>query len=189
MERLVRWYSRRIVNVNVNILVAGAFALGITVVVMHLLVVLDWLGPLTGWIPDFGLDILGRKFAFSGPHFGVSGLTLIVDLVADVAVYYGLHWLANHAPRRAPRTISRAYEGLGFVRDATLVQFERALLSPILYIIALGLQNNLLHHGVSIAGATAAGFATGIACSRALHTLWMLRCERKAAMMPRGGGA
>src|SRR5262245_26294593 len=116
MERLLRWYQRRIVNVNVNIIAAGILALGITVGVMH---------------------TLDRTFHF-GNKAVISGLTFVVDLIADVAVYYLLHWVANHMPRQTERIINPAYADMSFLKDASLVQFERALLSPLLYIIALG---------------------------------------------------
>jgi putative flippase GtrA len=178
MRRLARLYDYRIVNVNVNILVAGAAALGITVGVMQAAAAGGLLGTMSRWVD-------GRQFSFRGyevhaDKLVLSGLTLVVDLVADVAVYYGLHWLANHMPRTAPRRKDHPYADLSFMRDATLVQFERALLSPVLYIIALGLQSKMLHEGYGVATATAVGFTVGIICSRALHTLWMLRAERRA---------
>lgn len=157
MRRLVHWYDQRIVNVNINIILAGALALGITVVVMHALV-------------SLGLE----------NNYAITALTFLVDLVADVGVYFALHWAANHMPRSAPRVVNVAYGRLGFLKDATLVQFERAVLSPVLYIIALGLQHTLLRLDWGVAAATSVGFAVGIACSRSLHTLWMLRQERAA---------
>lgn len=178
MRRLAALYDYRIVNVNVNILAAGAAALGITVGVMHLLEITGTLEALADWIGQPHFRLLG--YEFHAEKLLVSGLTFIVDLVADVAVYYALHWVANHMPRRKARRKTHAYADLSFMRDATLVQFERALLSPILYIAALGLQSKLLHEGRSIAFATAAGFAVGLVLSRTLHTLWMLRAERKA---------
>lgn len=156
MQQLARWYERRIVNVNVNIVLAGAMAMAITVAVMRMVV-------------TFGL---GNKFA-------ITGLTFLVDLVADVGVYFVLHWVANHAPNR-PRVVNAAYGHLSYVKDATLVQFERAVLSPLLYVIALGLQHTLLRLDWGVGWATAIGFTAGIACSRSLHTMWMLRQERRA---------
>jgi hypothetical protein len=75
-----------------------------------------------------------------------------------------------------------AYAGLTFMRDATLVQFERAMLSPVMYIAALGLQQRLLHIGWGLEAATTAGFIVGIAMTRTLHTMWMLRAERRAGI-------
>jgi len=166
-----RLYDRRVVNVNVNIVVAGVLALAITVGVMHVWEVwgvLDWL--------DRNLPI--RK------ELIINALTFLVDIIADVAVYYVLHWLANHAPRKTPRIgrkITQAgLDTMNFVRDATLVQFERAVLSPLLYIVALGTQHVMIANGSGVAKATAFGFGAGIVLTRVLHTLWMLRNERRA---------
>lgn len=166
-----RLYDRRVVNVNVNIVVAGILALAITVGVMHVWEVwgvLDWL--------DRNLPI--RK------ELIINALTFLVDIIADVAVYYVLHWLANHAPRKTPRIGRRLTQAgldtMNFVRDATLVQFERAVLSPLLYIVALGTQHIMIANGSGVAKATAFGFGAGIVLTRVLHTLWMLRNERRA---------
>jgi len=167
MGWFTRLYDRRVVNVNVNIVVAGILAMGITVGVMHMAE--EW-----GVIPwlDQALPIT-REFI-------INFLTFWVDVVADVAVYYVLHFVANHMPRSAPRPKGPGYTELSFVRDATLVQFERAVLSPLLYVIALGAQHALLKAGHSVAYSTAIGFGAGIAAVRVLHTFWMLRNEKRA---------
>jgi hypothetical protein len=58
-------------------------------------------------------------------------------------------------------------------------------LSPLLYAVALSTQNTLLHRGWRVESATAIGLGTGIALSRSIHTLWMLRQERRAARRKR----
>jgi hypothetical protein len=180
MTWLRAFYSRRIVNVNVNVVAAGVFALLITIGVMSLADRWGLIARFQGFAPDFNFDLMGRRYELEGHKFVISGLTFIVDLLADVLVYYGLHWVANHMPSQKLRTSSAAYADLSFMRDASLVQFERAIISPLLYVVALGLQNTLMHKGVGIEKATAAGFALGIVTSRLVHTLWMLRQERKA---------
>lgn len=178
MRRLLGWYDHRIVNVNVNVLLAGAIALVITVAIMHALERTGLLAELTSWAESHRVGAMGYEVQMG--KVAVSGLTLIVDLVADVAVYYGLHWLANHMPGRRHKVKTNAYADLTFVRDATLVQFERALLSPVLYAIALTIQNKMLHEGWGVAWATGVGFAVGIILCRLIHTLWMIRAEREA---------
>jgi len=181
MTWLRAFYSRRIVNVNVNVVVAGVFALLITIGVMHLADRWGLIARMQGFAPDFNFDLMGRRFELEGHKFVISGLTFVVDIIADVLVYYGLHWLANHMPAQKSNCAKNpAYADLSFMRDASLVQFERAIISPLLYVVALGLQNTLMHKGVSIERATAAGFALGILVSRLVHTLWMLRQERRA---------
>jgi hypothetical protein len=180
MGWLARLYDRRIVNVNVNVIVAGLAAMGLTVGVMHLAQRLGLLDKLNGLLPDIHGRLFGRSFEVQSQKLIISGLTFFVDLIADVLVYYGLHWLANHMPRKKPRPVVPGFTDLSFMRDASLVQFERAVLSPMLYLVALGLQNAMLHRGVSIEKATALGFVAGIMTSRVLHTVWMAYNERRA---------
>lgn len=152
---LARVYARRVVNVNVNIILAGALALlpvlGILKICEH-------------------LDI-NRKL--------IPAVTFLADVVCDVAIYYVLHWLANHAgrPARPMHTIADAtVDHVPFFRDATKVQFQRAVLSPLLYGIWLGTQWVLIHHeGLSIVWATTIGFVAGVGTARVLHTLWMVK--------------
>lgn len=167
MRWFARWYARRIVNVNVNIVLAGAGALAITVGVMHPLE----LSGFHHWVQaKTGLD---HKLV-------IGGLTFLVDLVADVIVYFALHWLANHWPGRAkPELLQPQQARPTFMRDATMVQVERMILAPLFYVIALGAQHALLRMNFSVAFATATGFTLGIICTRALHTMWMLRLERR----------
>jgi hypothetical protein len=160
MNVLSRWYQIRIVNVNVNIIVAGLLALVPTAIAAHLV-----------------QDVLGIHHGLA-----IAAITFLVDAVADVGVYYVLHWLANHMPRSQPRReTSAAYGHLPYLHDATLAQFQRMCLSPILYVIALGGQYTL-HRGydVSLMSATAVSFTAGILATRLLHTIWMLRAERRA---------
>lgn len=172
----VRCYRRRIVNVNVNIIVAGLLAMGVTVAAMkgleHIdvpaklakLVRMPWeLGPFT-WTEKTVISIL----------------TLVIDLVADVLVYYVLHWLANHVPKKAAKIghiiddLNPAYAHLTFVQDATMVQVERLVLSPLFYIIAMGGQQMILHADHSaVATSVAVPFTTAILITRCIHTVWM----------------
>ncbi|MFO0832054.1 MAG: hypothetical protein U0637_09440 [Phycisphaerales bacterium] len=167
-----RWYAKRVVNVNVNILLAGAIAIGIMWVVMHFVNVLDIDGHLS------------RRLNVNVKYINMS-LSFLIDLVADLAVYYVLHWYANHAPGKlGGKLINPEYSDLSFMQDATKIQFERMVLSPILYGIAMGLQWLLLHKEVRPPTAAAVGFAVGICTTRTLHTLWMLwESRRKRAQL------
>lgn len=208
MELLARLYSRRIVNVNVNIIAAGLLALVVTAVFMHYFVDWQWHEVISRWTR------LNSKVV-------ITATTFLVDLIADLAVYYVLHWYANHAPGRiqklahvekmhdlvnpefakpaftkesiaasplSPQRIKAVATGKkdtgltkAFVRDATKVQVERMILSPILYVIALGGQHALLHAHMPVAWATAIGFGAGILVTRILHTIFMWREERANA--------
>lgn len=162
---MLRWlgqcYARRIVNVNVNIVLAGVLALPPTLLAV-------WLAHRLG-VP---------------PGWRISLITFVTDIVSDVAVYFVLHWLANHWPAlhvlRGNDPDAPPREHLSFFKDATLVQVERAALSPLLYFLLLGTQYLLIHNEMHPVPATAIAFAAGIGTTRALHTLWMLRQERRA---------
>lgn len=164
---MLRWlgqcYARRIVNVNVNIVLAGVLALPPTLLAVW---VAHRLGVPQGW--------------------RISLITFVTDITADVAVYFVLHWLANHWPalhvlrREEPDEVPK--QRLSFFKDATLVQVERAALSPLLYLLLLGTQYVLTHRGMHPVPATAIAFAVGIGTTRVIHTVWMYKQERKARL-------
>jgi hypothetical protein len=166
--RLRRLYQRRIVNVNVNVIAAGAIALLPTMLAAH------------GARSVFGADA----------YLLITGVTFAADAVSDVAAYYVLHWVANNMRGSASRANrSPAYGHLPFLKDATLVQFERMCISPLLYGIALSTQYLMMRVShAPPAWATVVGFAAGIGVTRVIHTLWMWRAERKAAAKLRESG-
>lgn len=165
---MLRWlgqcYARRIVNVNVNIVLAGVLALPPTLLAVW---VAHRLGVPQGW--------------------RISLITFVTDITADVMVYFVLHWLANHWPAlhvlRREEPDEPPKERLSFFKDATLVQVERAALSPLLYLLLLGTQYILTHRGMHPVPATAIAFAVGIGTTRAIHTVWMYKQERKARLV------
>jgi hypothetical protein len=163
MEFLGRWYARRIVNVNVNVIVAGMLAMALTLIPVHLT---RHVGINTKWV--------------------IVAITLGFDICFDVAIYYLLHWLANHwqaFPWVKHRKPHRA--GMSFIRDASLVQFERALLGPVYYGVALGIQYATLHHlgngGDHRELATVVGLGGGLLVTRVIHTAWMIWSDRRWA--------
>lgn len=164
--RISRYYARRIVNVNVNIVAAGLLALIPLTGVVHLI---TRLGVENKWT--------------------ITGITFVADVTFDVIIYFILHWWANHTPSREPRPIEFLHQNLGFFRSATLVQFERAALSPLLYGMALGLQRLLMHASWRPETATIVGFLVGIGLTRVLHTIWMLEQERRARRRHASGPA
>ncbi len=155
-RRLFHLYQRsRIFNINFNVVAAGLLA--ILIAKMPVAYVSDWIG-----------------------HEHKLWITLAaaaIDMVVDVLIYYGLHWLANHwrPPSRRPkiRKSNRA-----FFKDATLIQFERAILSPLYYIVAGGLMYILQHQGIKPSWAFVWAFASGIFVTRIVHTIWGLRTGR-----------
>lgn len=165
-------YARRIVNVNVNIVLAGFLALGPTLLVVKLVEHLFK----AGFHPNERLRIPDKA--------AITGVTFLADLVFDVAIYYLLHWLANHSHKRKRQvqleTIAEAaIENVPFFKDATKVQFQRLVLSPLLYLLFLGGQFLLMTvFHIRPVLATVIGFAVGITAARLVHTVWMLREQR-----------
>jgi hypothetical protein len=166
---ITRLYKRRIVNVNVNIVAAGIFALIPVAIVVELV----------------HRYAFGNRDVLTAFENGViSFVTIVTDIVSDVTCFYVLHWLANHWPQKLPgeKLAEVVGEGAapGYFKDATLVQMERMVLSPLLYFIWTGTQITLMRYAVAPVYATIAGFCTATACIRSLHTLWMLRTARRA---------
>jgi len=162
-------YARRIVNVNVNIIAAGVLALPVVLGVLKL-------GML------FGLNVSHKAL--------IPVITLVADVIADATIYYVLHWLANHSPwrRQMLEDVAQAADHLNFFKDATIVQFERAVLSPLLYVLWLGTQWWIIHlsdtpqEPTTVYFATCIGFLVAISVTRTLHTIWMLTKDRKRAL-------
>jgi hypothetical protein len=158
LRALAHWYARRIVNVNVNIIAAGLLALvpvALAVYAIHK----------TGLVTNPWL---------------ITAITFVLDVIFDFSIYFGLHYLANHGPLQKIVSANPAYRGMSFIHDAGIVQVQRAILSPLLYVLWLGTQNYLLHHQI-LNGfwATVAGGVLGIGVSRVIHTVWMLQEERR----------
>ena len=180
MHWLARLYARRIINVNINIVLAGLLALPPVVLVVYL--VQRW-----GLDPAHMLRVGPIRFP------AIGAITLGADVIFDFSIYLGLHWLANHHPWRnrllapadkllgtADKLLEPAHKGLSFIHDAGLVQFERAVLSPALYAMWIGIQSLLIGRGIGAEWATTIGCICGISTARTLHTVWMLNQERRA---------
>lgn len=191
---LERQYAKRVVNVNINILLAGLLALAPTLLVVHLVQRL---------LQSGAIDEARLRLRMSDKAV-ITATTLVADIVFDVTIYYALHWLANHSGALGNGRLKRlnpgavvgaqvqkhqariegiadaAVESVPFFKDATKVQFERMVLSPLLYTLFLGTQfllMSVMH--VRPVLATVVGFFVGISIARTLHTLWMLREDRR----------
>lgn len=171
VRRLSKLYRQRIVNVNVNIVLAGMLALAPTLLIVHL-------------ATTFGFTEKLARLLGIEREFAINAITFLGDVVCDVGIYYGLHWLANHWPRKATETLHLPQPHPvhpSFFKDATMVQVERMTLSPFLYLLFLGTQHLLIVRDVDPVAATAIGAGIGITATRILHTLWMVRQQRRAA--------
>ncbi len=179
-ELIARLYGKRIVNVNVNILAAGAMAIGIMYAVMF-------------WIHRLKIDShIADQIKVNVVYVNMV-LSFVIDLVADLAIYYVLHWYANHVPSRfggGGKLLNPEYSDLTFMQDATKIQLERMVLSPILYGIAMVFQY-VFRDDMSPPARAAIGFTVGICTTRTLHTLWMLweQKHRRAKMLVQKAGA
>jgi len=164
-----RQYARRIVNVNVNIALAGLSAIVLTTGVLKLL---------NAW------HLLEGQ-----PKWLIVGITFALDLIFDLVIAVGLHWLASHMPGRlsaarrvvdaADRVIDAAPPSISFIKDATTIQFQRLCLSPIFYATAWGVQWWLLHEGVRAEWTALPAYASAVLLTRGLHTPWLLYSNRK----------
>ncbi len=166
---IAKQYAKRIVNVNVNIIAAGAMAIGIMYAVMF-------------WIHRLKIDIHIADQLKVNVKFVNIACSFVIDLVADLAVYYVLHWYANHVPSRfggGGKLINPEYSDLTFLQDATKVQLERMLLAPILYVVAGTIQWILMKGHMQPPAAAAIGFALGISTTRTIHTFFMVWQQRK----------
>jgi hypothetical protein len=160
---LARAYRRRIVNVNVNILLANVLAVALTAVAVHF---------------SRYLGITNQQ------RWLMVAYTVGVDMVFDVALYYVLHWMANHWPKRLPeRGLKHVLEESpkpSFFKDATVVQAQRLCLSPLFYAITIVGMKLALHAGWDRVAASVAAFGAAIITTRIIHTFWMLRNDRAA---------
>jgi hypothetical protein len=175
MQWLARWYARRVINVNVNIIAAGLLALPPTMLAVHF-------SRHLGVTEDARLSLLGYPLDYK---IIVLLITFFTDIVFDVAIYFVLHWIANHGSWRNKLLdkaehliVEPAHAGMSYIRDAGVIQFQRFVLSPVLYILWLGTQYVLMWAGVDRVPSMLAGWVIGIGTARILHTLWMLREER-----------
>jgi predicted secreted protein len=170
-----RWYSRRIINVNVNIIAAGLLAL---------LPVLACVKLMEHFLATPAAA--DREILQTHHKLIISATTFLSDVIFDVVIYYFLHWMANHAPllnkhrqEQIDAIADAAVESSPFFRDATRVQIQRAVLSPLLYLLWLGTQFIMMQvYGFGVGWSTVGGFVIGVSVARTLHTYWMLKEER-----------
>ncbi|MEM1186199.1 MAG: hypothetical protein AAGI53_14505 [Planctomycetota bacterium] len=158
-HRLFRLYQRkRVININANVIAAG---LGSTAIVAGLLALLKY------------------AFGTAWPTWGYTVFSLAADIVLDVAIFSGLHWLANHW---------RPFQGLDHkeklelgaaapphLEDTAQVQLERAVLSPLYYVIAVIGTELLQRWGLRPYWAVSIAYPLGLLVTRTIHTWWGLK--------------
>ncbi|PHQ82001.1 MAG: hypothetical protein COB69_03035 [Phycisphaera sp.] len=159
-DRLFRLYQRkRIININANIVFSGLVS---TAIVAGLL----WL--------------LKDIFHIHWPTWGYTAFSFGADLIFDVGMFAGLHWVANHWRPSHGRTAEEEAKlfapAPNVVSDTTRLQFERAVISPLYYLIAIACTEYLQRsHGLHPAWAVAIAYPAGLVVTRTLHTIWGFR--------------
>jgi len=152
-RRFFKYYQRkRVVNINLNILMAGFLSIAIAKYPVHL--ISEWIGP--------EHKLINSVIAY------------VLDTTIDVCMYYGLHWLANHWNPRGnlPKddSLPRARK---FMRDATRVQAERMALVPIFMLFSMGGMWALQHfYQITTSWAFVFAFVAAMFVTRIVHTLW-----------------
>jgi len=153
-RRLVRFYQKsRLLNINLNLVVAGFIAIALA---------------------KFPVMLVEQRF--EGQKFLITLIAYGIDTAFDVAVYFGLHWIANHwrpsavhgTGKKPPLPAHRK----NFLLDAGRVQAERMILVPVFAAVSIGMMYSLQRYaGVSASWAFVYSFGTAILVTRTLHTL------------------
>lgn len=160
---VLRSYQRnKLVNINVNIITAGLMAI----------LVAKW--PVM-WVSAEITERLGEAHPVLVDVLKVVAAA-VLDGIADVLIYYMLHWIANHwRPMKPRHEDDLADDHRKFFKNATLVQFERMALTPVYYGVAGGLMYFLMsEHDLKEHWAFVWGFMTGILVTRIVHTLYLV---------------
>ncbi|MEO0512379.1 MAG: hypothetical protein AAF108_05725 [Planctomycetota bacterium] len=158
-NRLFRLYQRkRVININANIVASGLLSTAVVagiLLFMKAVIKTDW------------------------PTWGYSFFSAVLDLVLDVTMFAGLHWVANHWRPLKPTTekekIQLNAEAPNAVKDTVQLQIERAVISPLYYIIAVAGTEMLQQHGLRPYWAVCIAYPAGLVVTRTIHTFWGLR--------------
>ncbi|MEM8756950.1 MAG: hypothetical protein AAGF47_04120 [Planctomycetota bacterium] len=158
-DRLFRFYQRRrVVNINANIVISGLLSTAIVMVLLWLI-----------------KDVFNLGWA----TWGYTAFSAVADLILDVGTFASLHWVANHWRPLQGGSERERFElsapAPNPVRDATQLQFERAVISPLYYIIAVAGTEALQQQGLHAAWAVGIAYPSGLAVTRTIHTIWGLR--------------
>ena len=169
-KRAFNFYQRkRVVNINLNIFVAGLISIAIAKYPVMLL-----------------SDVIGHEHKLI-----ISVLAYIIDTSIDIFVYFGLHWVANHwraekksslLDSNSPSTDSKTNHSKAnskakkFLLDAGKVQAERFALVPIFALLAIGFTWALQHFiNMKPDWAFVVAFIFAMLVTRVIHTIWGYR--------------
>jgi len=153
-NRLFDLYQRkRIININLNVIVAGLLAIAIAKYPVLLVT-----------------EAIGREHKFINAM-----VAAVLDAVADAVIYFLLHWVANHWK---PDPTKAHGPSRSFWRDASLVQVERLILTPPFYVVAVGGMYALQHADFTPSWSFVISFSSAIVMTRVIHTIWGLKTGR-----------
>ncbi len=157
-KRAFKFYQRkRVVNINVNVFLAGL--LSIILAKYPIILISEYIG--------------------TEHKFKISVIAYILDTTIDIALYFGLHWIANHwrpleqSGIADKLTTPKDKRSKNFLLDVGRVQAERIALVPIFALISMGGMWSLLHHTNFTTGwAFVTSFIAAMIVTRILHTIW-----------------
>lgn len=160
-KRAFHLYQRkRVVNINVNVFVAGLLSIAIAKYPIMLL-----------------SEMIGHEHKFK-----LSVLAYVIDTVIDVGLYFGLHWIANHwrpiKKTKLVNTLTTPEDSRtsNFLVDVAKVQAERFALVPIFALIAMGGMWALQHYSnFKPDWAFVVSFIAAMLVTRVIHTVWGYR--------------
>jgi len=153
------YQRKRVVNINLNIFVAGLISIAIAKYPVLLI-----------------SNFVGHEHKLL-----ISVLAYIVDTIIDIFVYFGLHWIANHwRPHDTlpdePHPENQDSKAKKFLIDAGKVQAERFALVPVFALIAIGCTWGLQHFTtITPDWAFVFAFIFAMCVTRIIHTVWGYR--------------
>ena len=157
-KRAFKFYQRkRVVNINVNVFLAGL--LSIILAKYPIILISEYIG--------------------TEHKFKISVIAYVLDTTIDIALYFGLHWIANHwrpleqSGIADKLTTPKDKRSKNFLLDVGRVQAERIALVPIFAFISMGGMWSLLHYTTFTTGwAFVTSFIAAMIVTRILHTIW-----------------
>ena len=160
-KRAFHFYQRkRVVNINVNVFVAGLLSIAIAKYPVMLI-----------------SAMIGHEHKLL-----ISIVAYVIDTVIDVCLYFGLHWIANHwRPLKETHLVDKLTmpaesRTRNFLVDVGKVQAERFALVPIFALIAISGMWAIQHFAHSKPNwAFVIAFIIAMLITRVIHTIWGYR--------------
>ena len=158
-KRILRHYQRRrIININVNVVTAGLLSIALA---------------------KYPVALLGQWIGHEHKLL-ITVLAYALDTLVDVAIYFGLHWVANHwrpvflhgeplRPAHAGEPVPA--RARSYIEDVGRIQAERLALVPLFAGVAMGMMYGLQKlFEIRPSWAFVFGFLTAILITRIVHT-------------------